>query len=205
MTDRRPNDGGRDLRVLQRVVLPVDRDLDVLKLYVDGQIERGAAKVEAEAAPGRAEEGVRPDSASRRTVVVPVGRRVSFATYFNAFPAGYWRRWTNVEETVLRIRIRGHATVIVYRSSAKGHVHRVASSAVDSDTAEDRSFSLPLKPFVDGGWYWFDVVAKRARSGPRTGRVVRRRRAGPAAGHREHRHHDVQPSRLLRGPARRAR
>ncbi|WP_309237549.1 glycosyltransferase [Actinomadura sp. BRA 177] len=145
--------------MLQRVVLPVDRDLDVLKLYVDGQIERGAAKVEAEAAPGRAEEGVRPDSASRRTVVVPVGRRVSFATYFNAFPAGYWRRWTNVEETVLRIRIRGHATVIVYRSSAKGHVHRVASSAVDSDTAEDRSFSLPLKPFVDGGWYWFDVVA----------------------------------------------
>jgi galactofuranosylgalactofuranosylrhamnosyl-N-acetylglucosaminyl-diphospho-decaprenol beta-1,5/1,6-galactofuranosyltransferase len=151
------------LRTLQRVVLPVSRDLDVLPLYIDGRMVRGAEALAAEtavrAAPGFPEAGGRVDEAGRRTVVVPVGGRVSFATYFNAFPAGYWRRWTHVEEAVLRVRLRGHATVVVYRSSAKGHVHRVASLTVDSDTGEDRCFDLSLKPFLDGGWYWFDVLA----------------------------------------------
>jgi galactofuranosylgalactofuranosylrhamnosyl-N-acetylglucosaminyl-diphospho-decaprenol beta-1,5/1,6-galactofuranosyltransferase len=152
--DTGPDGEGRGLRVLQRVVLPVDRDLDILKLYVDGEIERGAAVLAEEAAPGARAAGV-----GRRTVVVPVGRRVSFATYFNAFPAAYWRRWTHVEETLLRIRLRGHATVIVYRSSAKGHTHRVAYSAVDSETAEDLSVSHPGKPVLVGGGDGVDVVA----------------------------------------------
>lgn len=145
------------LRTLQRVIMPVGRDLDVLSLYIEGQIVRGAEALAEETA---VEAGlVAGDSVGRRTVVVPVGRRVSFATYFNAFPAGYWRRWTQVEAVVLRLRIRGHASVIVYRSSAKGHVHRVASIKIDSESAEERALALPLRPFVDGGWYWFDVVA----------------------------------------------
>lgn len=161
-------DGGEaPLRTLQRVVLPVGRDLDVLALYVEGQIVRGAealaeeTAVEAGIGDRPAAEGAagRADSVGRRAVVVPVGQRVSFATYFNAFPAGYWRRWTHVDDAVLRVRLRGDATVIVYRSSAKGHVHRVASVRVDCETAEERTFDLPLQPFVDGGWYWFDVLA----------------------------------------------
>lgn len=137
-------------RILQRVVMPVDRDLDVLKLYVEGEIARGAE------AGALAEGG---DDVGRRSVVVPVGRRVSFATYFNAFPASYWRRWTSVEEVVLRVRVRGQATVIVYRSSAKGHVQRVDSVRVDSETSREETFRLTLRPFIDGGWYWMDVLA----------------------------------------------
>ncbi|MEU5991342.1 glycosyltransferase [Spirillospora sp. NPDC047418] len=145
----------RRLRVLQRVVMPVDRDLDVLKLYVEGEIARGAealaAETEVEAGPATA--------VGRRSVVVPVGRRASFATYFNAFPASYWRRWTSVEEVTLRVRMRGQGTVIVYRSSAKGHVQRVASARIDSGTSREEAFRLPLLPFIDGGWYWMDVLA----------------------------------------------
>ncbi|TDD81836.1 glycosyltransferase family 2 protein [Actinomadura rubrisoli] len=139
--------------------MPVDRDLDVLKLYVEGEIARGAeafaaeTAVEAEAVAGAA------DDIGRRSVVVPVGGRVSFATYFNAFPASYWRRWTTVEEVVLRVRVRGEAHVIVYRSSAKGHAQRVASVRVDCETSCEETFRLTLGPFIDGGWYWMDVLA----------------------------------------------
>ncbi|MEV5824905.1 glycosyltransferase [Spirillospora sp. NPDC052242] len=145
------------LRVLQRVVLPVDRDLDVLKLYVEGEIGRGAEAFAAEAAAEA--DGGGADIVGRRSVVVPVGRRVSFATYFNAFPASYWRRWTSVDEVFLRVRVRGQANVIVYRSSAKGHVSRVASVRVDSDDSHEETFRLTLSPFIDGGWYWMDVLA----------------------------------------------
>jgi len=153
------NEAPEDLRVLQRVVMPVDRDLDVLKLYVEGEIARGAEALAAETA-AEAGAGTGPaDVVGRRTVVVPVGRRVSFATYFNAFPASYWRRWTSVEEVVLRVRMRGQATVIVYRSSAKGHIQRVDSVRIDSAASREETFRLPLRPFIDGGWYWMDVQA----------------------------------------------
>ncbi|GLZ14636.1 glycosyl transferase [Actinomadura sp. NBRC 104425] len=159
-------DAPADLRVLQRVVLPVDRDLDVLKLYVEGRIARGAEALEAARAAendiARAAElplDVAAEDVGRRTVVVPIGRRVSFATYFNAFPASYWRRWTSVEDVLLRVRVRGQANVIVYRSSAKGHIQRVASVRIDSDEPREETFRLSLQPFIDGGWYWFDVLA----------------------------------------------
>ncbi|WP_231329663.1 glycosyltransferase [Actinomadura graeca] len=149
--------GPAGLRVVQRVVMPVDRDLDVLALYVEGEIGRGAEALAAEAA---AEDGIAAaDVVGRRSVVVPVGGRASFATYFNAFPASYWRRWTNVDEVVLRVRMRGQASVIVYRSSAKGHVQRVASVRIDSDVPREETFRLTLGPFIDGGWYWMDVLA----------------------------------------------
>ncbi|WP_243713247.1 glycosyltransferase [Actinomadura sp. 6K520] len=182
MTDQAQHPGtrgaGRDLRILQRVVLPADRDLDVLKLYVEGEIGRGAGTFTAE--EGRPKpDGVTGTRLSeivgRRSVVVPAGRRLSFATYFNAFPASYWRRWTSVDEVTLRVRIRGQATVIVYRSSAKGHVQRVDSARMDGDEADnsiarkvdhlreddvhEKSIRLTLSPFMDGGWYWMDILA----------------------------------------------
>jgi galactofuranosylgalactofuranosylrhamnosyl-N-acetylglucosaminyl-diphospho-decaprenol beta-1,5/1,6-galactofuranosyltransferase len=60
---------------------------------------------------------------------------------------------------VLRIRIQGEATVIVYRSTARGHSHPVESRHVDARRPEDLEIELPLKQFMDGGWYWFDIAA----------------------------------------------
>ena len=51
------------------------------------------------------------DAGPRRSAVISEGRRVSFATYFNAFPASYWRRWTTVDSVTLRIRLAGESTV----------------------------------------------------------------------------------------------
>jgi galactofuranosylgalactofuranosylrhamnosyl-N-acetylglucosaminyl-diphospho-decaprenol beta-1,5/1,6-galactofuranosyltransferase len=190
-------------RVLHRVIMPIDRDPDVLKLYVEGNVIHGRPTLAAEAAttraaaraatatraatgtaaggddiatpadaPGRAEDTVpdpdgilRPSAADsaeitgRRGIRVPPGARVSFCTYFNAFPAGHWRRWSVLEEIRLRLTVRGEATVIVYRSTSKGHVQRVDSIDIDSAGPWEHEFRLSLMPFIDGGWYWFDILA----------------------------------------------
>jgi galactofuranosylgalactofuranosylrhamnosyl-N-acetylglucosaminyl-diphospho-decaprenol beta-1,5/1,6-galactofuranosyltransferase len=185
----------RPLRVLQRVVFP-GADLDVVPLYVETNMERGAAELAAEMAtesmtgrkapavpaaaigavgeeqsvvrfgddvPGYLLEEVGP----RRSAVISAGRRVSFATYFNAFPASYWRRWTTVSSVTLRIRLAGESTVILYRSSARGHSHPVETIRIETDDLETIERTLPLTPFIDGGWYWFDIVA-----GPRDTTLV---------------------------------
>ena len=51
------------------------------------------------------------------------------------------------------------AAVTVYRSMANGRSQRVDSGTTDEGGRGTFTFELPLKPFVDGGWYWFDVVA----------------------------------------------
>ncbi|HEY8300315.1 MAG TPA: glycosyltransferase [Jatrophihabitans sp.] len=174
----------RGMRVLQRVVLPLQGNLDVVPLYVETNMERGAnlAPVDTEreseqqeqkvtavpsATPGEAQSAVRfgtqatssGDLAARRSARMEPGRRVSFGSYFNAFPASYWRRWTIVEDVVLRVRVEGECTVIVYRSTAKGHSHPVESRLIDNDGPETIEIKLPLSQFIDGGWYWFDIAA----------------------------------------------
>lgn len=119
--------------VAARVVLPVDHDEDVLPLYVeygrryagiddrhDKRI-RGWGEYKGTEAPaiGNAE-GHSDDVLSRSSMAIRPGVRVSFATYVNAFPASYWRRWTTVDQVRLRVEVDGDATVLVYRSNARG-------------------------------------------------------------------------------------
>jgi galactofuranosylgalactofuranosylrhamnosyl-N-acetylglucosaminyl-diphospho-decaprenol beta-1,5/1,6-galactofuranosyltransferase len=188
VTEHSPEAAGRGLRVLQRVVFP-DADLDVVPLYVETNMDRGAAELAAEllaeqlgedpsvpvvgpagnASVGETQSSIRfgsglPTLAAweavpRQTAVITEGRRVSFATYFNAFPASYWRRWTTVDAVTLRIRVAGEGTIIVYRSAAKGHSYPVDTIRVDTDQPETIERTLSLAPFIDGGWYWFDLVA----------------------------------------------
>ena len=148
--------------VLQRVVFPEDADFDTLPLYA----EAGQAQPGIEAEPSKEptsetatiEHTLHPDLViGRRSLRIEAGTRVSFGTYFNAFPASYWRRWTSVESVQLRVSVEGVADILVYRSSSRGDHQRVAKKRVSSgDTAE---FELPLAAFGDGGWYWFDIVS----------------------------------------------
>ncbi|HET8717712.1 MAG TPA: glycosyltransferase [Nocardioidaceae bacterium] len=159
-------------RLLQRVVLPADRDIDVLPLYVD----RDKAQLEPDALPGGKDaevsralllqptssgESLHPDAIlDRHRLRVEAGKRVSFGTYFNGFAASYWRMWTVVQDVTLTVTVSGEgASVIVYRSLANGRAQRVDSATVEEGERGTFSFDLPLKPFGDGGWYWFDVVA----------------------------------------------
>ena len=162
--------------LLQRQIMPAGRDTDVIKLYVDPDpaaldadkfdIGHTRAAQEANAIAQRIQNAasgvsaIHPDQIESRTAYrVVQGESVSFGTYFNAFPASYWRRYTIVDEVRLTVRVRGEgATVTVYRSMANGRSQRVDSATAEGGSGEF-SFDLPLKPFVDGGWYWYDVIA----------------------------------------------
>jgi galactofuranosylgalactofuranosylrhamnosyl-N-acetylglucosaminyl-diphospho-decaprenol beta-1,5/1,6-galactofuranosyltransferase len=193
---------GGGLRVVQRVVFPAD-DLDVIPLYVETNPERGAAELAAELA-AEARTGFRPasvpavtgaagdaqsvvrfgagvprypseDAGPRRSAVISAGRRASFATYFNAFPASYWRRWTTAASVTLRVRLAGESALVLYRSTARGHSHPVETIGVRTDEPVTIERTLPLTSFIDGGWYWFDVVA-----GPRGTTLIEAEWAVPA-------------------------
>ena len=131
----------KGVTLLQRVILPRPGDpLKVRSLYVD---ENRAKRVK---------------SATRSEATVAAGNEVSFATYFNAFPASYWRRWTVLRSVVLALEVSGPGRIDVYRSKADGSIIHVTGAT----TAGERrvmEFDLDLTPFEDGGWYWFDVTA----------------------------------------------
>jgi len=157
-------------RVLQRVVLPTSHDIDVLPLYVDPdrpQLDVNTLgmtmKQRGRIPPAMPNAAVEPDPHAvlgRRRYRIQPSDRISFATYFNAFPASYWRRWTVVDVVTLDITVAGAgSTVLVYRSMPDGRAQRVDDSAVSASDGETFRFDLSLDTFSDGGWYWFDIIA----------------------------------------------
>ena len=152
-------------RVLQRFVLPADGDSDILSLYAEGEVISVAPVTKETRDSDSADVGVAQtvrqspgQIVSRYSYRIPAQSRSSFGTYFNAFPAAYWRRWTFVEKVTLRVTVSGSGSVIIYKSNARGASHRVDSARIGSKSAE-MVFELPLNTFGDGGWYWFDVAA----------------------------------------------
>ncbi|MDM7989811.1 glycosyltransferase [Arthrobacter sp. zg-Y877] len=156
----------RPWRTVHRVVLPVNGDMDTLPLYVDfNSAQRVVDSRTSTSRSGASTNSVVGASANQRTdfivgrrqVRLPEYNRVSFGTYFNAFPASYWQSHTDVEQVRLNVQVDAEATVIVYRSSPRGTSNRVES--LHTDEAGTLSIDLPLKQFGDGGWYWFDLVS----------------------------------------------
>ncbi len=162
-------------RLLQRQILPSDGDTDVLPLYADpdpvsldadgldlggdrtGQL-LGSVLARQSVAGSAA---IHPDQVLSRTSLRLLAQdRISFGTYFNAFAASYWRRYTVVSEVTLAVTLRGEgAGLTVYKSTVNGRSQRVDSVTTESSEEVTFTFDLTLKPFVDGGWYWYDVVA----------------------------------------------
>ena len=135
---------GKAVELLQRVLMPRPADqLKVRSLYLD----------EAQSV-GRVRAG------DRFSGVLRAGSEVSFATYFNAFPASYWRRWSVLEQVVLRLTVAGSCRVDVYRSKPDGESMHVTGAAHQSGDTQVMEFVLDLGPFNDGGWYWFDVTTE---------------------------------------------
>ena len=175
MTPPTKKRGATATRLLQRQVLPTDHDSDVFRLYVDPEpaildadkYEVGSNRQAKELNDAAVRQSIstgatiHPDQIEGRTAMrIPATERLSFGTYFNAFPASYWRRWTVVTDVTLTIQIKGRgAAVTVYRSTANGRSQRVDTAWTGTQKSGTFTFDLPLKPFVDGGWYWYDVVA----------------------------------------------
>lgn len=144
---------------LQRILLPkLGEPRDVRSLYL---VEPGtnAGRVQAH---------------SRTSATIPAGDEVSFETYFNAFPASYWRRWTNLDNVVLRLELSGTARVDIYRSKIDGARIAVtgevvgdlgaaaegAEAKVDGKDVHVCEIPVPLTQFEDGGWIWFDLTCE---------------------------------------------
>ncbi len=140
----------RAVSLLARVILPRPGEpLDVRKLYIE----------ESETNARRAH------PPTRTTLEIGAESEVSFATYFNAFPASYWRRWSALESVVLRVELTGSARVDVYRSKATGARITVGGAPVSSErrlveSAASVEFEIGLDPFEDGGWIWFDITTE---------------------------------------------
>ena len=154
--------GSRPLREVARVRFPARGDIDAAPLYVDPprlpEAEEGDDGSVPLVATASTESTPHPDDyLSDRSLRVEPGGQVSLGSYFNAFPASYWRWWTDVESVVLRVSTTGDGNIIVFRSNARGQVQRVDSRRLKG--AEESNFELPLTPFSDGGWYWFDLAA----------------------------------------------
>ncbi len=132
--------------LLARVILPRPGEpLDVRKLYIE-ESETNARRAHA---------------ASRTTLQIGAESQVSFATYFNAFPASYWRRWSTLDSVVLRVELTGSARVDIYRSKATGARISAGGSEIvsaDATTPATAEFEIELAPFEDGGWIWFDIT-----------------------------------------------
>lgn len=139
--------------ILQTAVLPLDRDPDLLPLYVDPEtwsvIDEEPVRVSNRAQLS--------NILGRHRARIVAGRRVSFGTYFNAFPASYWQHWTAVRQVRLTVRTSGMATILVYRSNGAGVRQRIETREVTDDAVS--TFDLTLDQYSDGGWIWFDVAA----------------------------------------------
>ncbi|MFE7631208.1 glycosyltransferase [Kocuria sp. NPDC057446] len=166
-TDR-TGTGSTAYRVLQELVFPAKDRFPTQPLYLDSRADTGTAAQQEDAKEQRPQivVNVASDAGAasgvailgRTSVRVPARSTVSFATYFNAFPASYWRHNTHLREVVLRVRTTGLGSVNVHSSNARGEsvpvsVHEVSGADRLTEVV------LPLTAFADGGWYWFDATA----------------------------------------------
>jgi galactofuranosylgalactofuranosylrhamnosyl-N-acetylglucosaminyl-diphospho-decaprenol beta-1,5/1,6-galactofuranosyltransferase len=134
---------------LARVILPRPGEpLDVRKLYIQESTTNAR----------------RAHATTRTTLQIGAESEVSFATYFNAFPASYWRRWSTLKSVVLRVELTGAGRVDVYRTKATGARIFIDGQgfASDGDAPTAVEFEVGLEPFEDGGWIWFDVTTDTA-------------------------------------------
>ena len=143
-----PAGQSRAVSLLARVILPRPGEpLDVRKLYIT-ESDTNARRAHA---------------STRTSLQIGAESGVSFATYFNAFPASYWRRWSTLESVVLRVELTGSGRIDVYRSKANGariSVGGTEFTSVDSSTPAAAEVEIELAPFEDGGWVWFDITTE---------------------------------------------
>ncbi len=83
---------------------------------------------------------------------------MSGCTFFNAFPASYWRRWTAVKTVRFTASIVGNAKISVFRSTGRGLIYPVAERVVQTeDSAVSVCVDVPMVGLMDGGYFWFDA------------------------------------------------
>ncbi|MPZ64847.1 MAG: glycosyltransferase [Pseudonocardiaceae bacterium] len=157
--------------LLQRLIMPRRADpMAVRALYVDEQsasarrvwpptITRAQYKRDVDVEVSISNPNARRvRTLSRTSVRVPEDTEVSFASYFNAFPASYWQRWSVLRTVALRLSLEGTGRVDVYRSKADGTQVHSHGELLETPGRHEFDVELQLDSFEDGGWYWFDLT-----------------------------------------------
>lgn len=121
---------------------------------IQSLVRRSLAGNKAQGATNRAFSFV-----GRNELMVRVGARASLCTFFNAFPAAYWRRWTQVRTIRLVLEACGEGTVAAQRSNGRGLLFPAGTVAVNGDEWQRYEISVALTDMMDGGYCWFDVEA----------------------------------------------
>ena len=124
--DPRPPERRLPDRPRPRPAAAVRRPGDVV-----GHRRRTGAGVQSRAARQHPRPHLRPD---RR------GRRVSFGTYFNAFPASYWQHWTAVRQVTLTVRTDGPG------DDSRLPIERLGRTPAHRDARGRRRGDVELRP-----------------------------------------------------------
>ncbi len=156
------------VHLLQRVILPRSGDpMSVRSLYMDERTAVQLTPLEPDlTAPDERQLSLTVSTAgarrlratSRTSAVVGEQSEVSFGAYFNALAAGYWRRWSSLTEVHLRLTLEGAGRVDIYRTKADGAQIFVCGKVLAGPGRHEIDVELDLRPFEDGGWYWFDLT-----------------------------------------------
>ena len=105
------------------------------------------------------------DLLSRRSLRIHAGGRISLCTFFNAFPAGYWRRWTRVDTVRLTLMVWGRGEVRVMKSNGRGIFTSAGSVRIEQDgqteQGEHIALDIPMTGLVDGGYCWLEAQASK--------------------------------------------
>ena len=158
------------------------------------------------ASPPRPASSIHPDQIESRTALrVRSGERLSFGTYFNAFPASYWRRWTVVKD--VELTVDGDRRAAPPSSSTSRWPTATPSASTRPSTGPEAGRHLRLRAPAQAVRRRRLVLVRRRRRRRRRGRRVRGVDRGGARGprrarHRRHRDHHDEPPRLLRQAAR---
>ncbi|NEG70477.1 glycosyltransferase [Bifidobacterium choloepi] len=110
--------------------------------------------------------------ADRTTLTVKPGKHVSLCTFFNAFPAAYWKRWTNISGVRFVAEVTGRGVISLFRSTGRGLFSPAGTIEIGNDSfasAKSSSYAAPkfqtvtidldMHGLIDGGYFWFDAKA----------------------------------------------
>ena len=96
---------------------------------------------------------------ARDQLTVRAGRHISCCTFFNAFPASYWKRWTAISEVRFSAEVQGTGEIVLYRSTGRGLFSAVTTLPINTTGSDFTSVEtvLPMTGLLDGGYFWFDA------------------------------------------------
>ncbi|MDR3127819.1 MAG: glycosyltransferase [Bifidobacteriaceae bacterium] len=129
---------------LYRVVFPtksrIESTIDCIPIYIESEISKVSKYAKY--------------IKSRTQIEIPRGENISFCSYFNAFPASYWKNNTSLETVTLIMEVKGLVNIRILATDEFNNKKIISDHKKVSEAFE---ISIPLDNFEAGGWIWFEI------------------------------------------------